>query len=230
MCSATDLAQRIAAFHDRAVASPHHRYLSWEHCYRFFRARSQDALLKDKDAAALQLGFYLASWGMYRGSSFLLQRSYTIHVAVVERLASPELSKLWDTEVGSAASDAALVPTILSAVDAVRQAYAPFGAATDTLATKVILGTLGCLPAVDRFFIDGFKKSGRQYSRINTRFVERIIQFCLECGSGLCVEQDRIEKRSGLRYPLMKLADMYFWEIGYAAALKQPGGDPELMD
>jgi len=61
MCSVTDLGKRIAAFHDRAVASPHHRYLSWEHCYRFFRARTQDALLSDKDAAALQLGFYLAA-------------------------------------------------------------------------------------------------------------------------------------------------------------------------
>src|SRR5262245_13754106 len=64
MCSAPNLQATIAAFHDRAVASPHHRYLSWEHCYRFFRSRTRDALLKDKDAAALQLAFYLASWGM----------------------------------------------------------------------------------------------------------------------------------------------------------------------
>jgi hypothetical protein len=185
--------------------------------------------LKDKDAAALQLGFYLASWGMYRGSSFLLQRSYTIHVPVVERLASPELSSLWDTEVGSDASDAALVQTILFAVDAVRKAYAPFGAATDTLVTKVILGTLGCLPAVDRFFIDGFKKSGNKYSYLNALFVKRVILFCSDCGSGLRAEQNRIERVSGIRYPLMKLADMYFWEIGYEASLAA-GADPDLFE
>jgi hypothetical protein len=109
---------------------------------------------------------------MYRGSSFLLQRSYTIHVAVVERLAAPELAALWHTEVGTNASDAALVPTILFAVDAVREAYAPFGAATDTLVTKVILGTLGCLPAVDRFFIDGFKKSGNKVLVLERPFCE----------------------------------------------------------
>lgn len=185
--------------------------------------------MKDKDAAALQLGFYLASWGMYRGSSFLLQRSYTIHVAVVERLTSPELSALWDTDVGTDVSDAALVPTILFAVDTVREAYAPFGAATDTLVTKVILGTLGCLPAVDRFFVDGFKKSGNKYSYLNGLFVERVISFCSKCGSGLRVEQDRIERVSGVRYPLMKLVDMYFWEIGYEAALAA-GADPELPE
>src|SRR5215208_2352058 len=139
MYSATDLGQRIAAFHDRAVGSPHHRYLSWEHCYRFFQTRTQDALLKDKDGAALQLGFYLASWGMYRGSSFLLQRSYTVHVSVVERLASPALSALWEAEIGSHSSDVQFVPMILAAVAGIKEAYAPFGDATDTLATKVLL-------------------------------------------------------------------------------------------
>ena len=229
MCSVPDLQARIATFHDRAVASLHHRYLSWEHCYRFFRSRTRDALLQDKDDAALQLGFYLASWGMYRGSSFLLQRSYTVHVAVVERLAADEFAPLWETEVGSDASNTALVPTILAAVDAVKAAYAPFGAATDTLATKVILGTLGCLPAVDRFFIDGFKKSGNRYWYLNAPFVKRVILFCSDCGSGLRAEQERIERASKIRYPLMKLADMYFWEIGYEAALAA-GAAPDLSE
>jgi hypothetical protein len=166
---------------------------------------------------------------MYRGSSFLLQRSYTIHIAVVERLAAPELSALWDTEVGADASDASLVPTILFAVNAVREAYAPFGAATDTLVTKVILGTLGCLPAVDRFFIDGFKKSGNKYSYLTALFVKRVISFCSDCGSSLRLEQDRIQGVSGVRYPLMKLADMYFWEIGYEAALAA-GVDAEVSE
>src|ERR1700754_3443541 len=83
------LQQRIAAFHDRVVADPHHRYRSWEHCYRFFRARTPAAIIADKDAAALQLGFYLASWGLYRGSSFLLQHTYTVHRWVIDLIAGP---------------------------------------------------------------------------------------------------------------------------------------------
>src|SRR5688572_3894668 len=101
MCPAKDLNRRITAFQERLVADPHHRYRSWEHCYRFFRSRTRPQLLAEKDAAALQLGFYLASWGMYRGSSFLLWRSYTIHVGVVERLVSDEFAVLWETEIGS---------------------------------------------------------------------------------------------------------------------------------
>src|SRR5262245_51005528 len=177
----------------------------------------------------MQLATYLASWGMYRGSSLLLQRSYAVHVPVVESLAAPEFSELWNTEVGANASDVALVPAILSAVDAVREAYLPWCAATDTLATKVILGTLACLPAVDRLFIDGFKSSGNKYSYLNALFVKRAIRFCTNCGNDLRAEQDRIENVSGIRYPLMKLVDMYFWQIGYEADAAA-GSDVDLLD
>lgn len=37
---------------------------------------------------ALNLGFYLASWGMYRGSSFLVHKDYTVHEGAVRILAS----------------------------------------------------------------------------------------------------------------------------------------------
>jgi len=138
MCSAKDLHQKVTAFYGRAAADPHHRYRSWEHCYRFFRSRTREGVVTEKDAAALQLGFHLASWGMYRGSSFLLQHAYTVHAGVVERLASPEFSPLWEKEVGSEVSDLRLVRLMLAAAASVKEAYAPFGAATDTLATKVI--------------------------------------------------------------------------------------------
>jgi hypothetical protein len=230
MCSATDLHQRIAAFHGRTVADPHHRYRSWEHCYRFFSSRTREAILADKETAALQLGFYLASWGMYRGSSFLLWRTYTIHEPVIQRLASPEFAELWSTEVGSHVSHARLISPILAAITAVKDAYAPFGGATDTLASKVLLGTLACLPACDRFFIDGWKASGRQYSRLNGRFVERTFQFCSEHEAELRRVQSTLAASGGVRYPLMKLTDMYFWQIGYEAASRSGRREPELPD
>ena len=119
---------------------------------------------------------------------------------------------------------------MLAAVAAVKEAYSPFGAATDTLASKAILGMLACLPACDRFFIDGFKQSGRQYSYLNGRFVERILQFCTDCGTELRSEQARIEAAGGMHYPLMKLADMYFWQIGYEEAARKAGREPDLPD
>ena len=61
------------------------RYRSWEHCYSYFiKARGSQEI--DYDYLSLQLAFYLASWGMYRGSSFLLQKDYKVHIPVVKEL------------------------------------------------------------------------------------------------------------------------------------------------
>ena len=58
-------------------------YRSWEHCYsHFMRSRGQKNV--DYDYLSLQLSFYLASWGMYRGSSFLLQKDYKVHIPAVK--------------------------------------------------------------------------------------------------------------------------------------------------
>jgi hypothetical protein len=212
-----EIHSRVAAFHRALAEDPHHRYRSWEHCYCFFQRINPADLSDHRETAALQLGFYLASWGMYRGSSFLLQRAYTAHLGVIDCLVKPRFAPLWKKDVGAASEDSELVPIILDAVDEVRDAYAPFGKPTDTLVTKVLLGTFGCLPACDRFFVDGFRLAGFQYSRLNARFVERVIRFSQDKISDLRREQERIEAAGGFRYPLMKLVDMYFWQIGFEA-------------
>ena len=69
------------------------RYRSWEHCYtHFIKARGSKEI--DYDYLSLQLAFYLASWGMYRGSSFLLQKDYKVHIPVVKELLSNEYDAL----------------------------------------------------------------------------------------------------------------------------------------
>jgi len=210
---------KIQAYYD-GMAGAHHRYRSWEHCYRYFHLSTPEAIAIDRDHAALQLGFYLASWGMYRGSSFLLQHAYTVHLGVIEQLVSPRFSILWQQEFGSGDDDLKLVPIVLEAIDAVRDAFRPFTPsaetrqASDTLVTKIILGTFGCLPACDRFFIDGFKNVGFKYSCLNDKFVERVLKFCRDNLRELREEQKWIERTGGMRYPLMKLVDMYFWQIG----------------
>src|SRR5690349_679713 len=83
------------------VMDEHHRYRSWEHCYKYFRKTAQTGLSADRHHAALQLGFYLASWGMYRGSSFLLSRAYTVHLGVIDLVGEPRFSSLWNTEFGA---------------------------------------------------------------------------------------------------------------------------------
>ena len=84
------------------------RYRSWEYCYyNFYKARTSNTV--DVDFLSLHLAFYLASWGMYRGSSFLLQKDYKIHTSVVEKVLKTKYNilfgvnceKLFDKEVRS---------------------------------------------------------------------------------------------------------------------------------
>jgi hypothetical protein len=204
-----------------ADAHEHHRYRSWEHCYRYFQTVEGTDLLADRERAALQLGFYLASWGMYRGSSFLLQHAYTVHLPVVDFLADTRFAPLRDPNFGTRPVDRDLVPLTTELVAGIKAAYRPFTrgsrgqGATDTLVTKVILGTIGCLPACDRYFIVGFKGEGLPYSALNPKFIARLLDFSQRNSFELQREQESLFVTAGLRYPVMKLVDMYFWQLGY---------------
>jgi hypothetical protein len=142
-----------------------------------------------------------------------------VHRTVVDCLALSRFASLWEREFGSADDDVSLALLILDAAKAIRKAYQPFATkqtaeATDTLVTKVLLGTLGCLPACDRYFIDGLRIRGLKYSKLNDTFVSQILTFCRGNIGELPKEQARIKAASGVYYPLMKLVDMYFWQSG----------------
>ena len=85
MMDAVDyIIESLKRFYDELKLDSNARYRSWEHCYsNFYHARGKE----DVDIDYLSLGLhYLASWGMYRGSSFLLQKGYKIHIPVIEEL------------------------------------------------------------------------------------------------------------------------------------------------
>jgi hypothetical protein len=167
---------------------------------------------------------------MYRGSSFLLQRGYSAHYGVIDKIFQPQFKSLWTREFGIKDNDAELIPTILDAVEVIRDAYRPVAGtreATDTLVTKVVLGTFGNLSACDRFFISGCKKAGYSCSGMNTRFLTQLLAFTKEHRRELLEEQQTIEPVGGIKYPLMKLVDMYFWQIG--AESTEQNAESELV-
>jgi hypothetical protein len=53
----------------RSMADEHHRYRSWEHCYRYFHGLTAESAVVNRETAALHLGFYLASWGCTVGQA-----------------------------------------------------------------------------------------------------------------------------------------------------------------
>ena len=79
---------------------------------------------------------------------------------------------------------------------------------------KILMGTLGCVPAYDRFFVDGIKKHKVTTGEYSRESVLRLVDF-YEAHNDRLEEVRRGFECDGLIYPQMKLLDMGFWQIGF---------------
>ena len=217
--SQATLNDTIRRYYREQCVPPNARGRSWDHCHRFFRKHvDRGDLLCVEDHAALHLGFYLASWGMHRGR-FLREHAYTVHKPVIHVLASSRFSDLWQPDLGTRREDIELAGMIMDLVKTVEATYRELMVKKQQeemglVVTKVLLGTVGCLPARDTYFEKGFKHEGNTYGSLNRSFVQRVLDFCAENRSTLKELQREIVEAGGPQYPLMKLVDMYFWQIG----------------
>ncbi len=223
-----ELINAAQTFYDDARANENGRSRSWEHCYRAFRDARTDPS-PDYDYLSLHLAFYLASWGMYRGSSFLLQKDYKVHTPIVEEILKPE----YDCLFGLACADVRKSEIQMKLKTVYGNIAEHFGPIRDQVAgravpspvspiliTKILMGTLGCVPAYDRFFVDGIKKHKVTTQEYSLESVRKLAKFYEE-------HNDRLEEaRRGMRtedlvYPQMKLLDMGFWQVGYDQETKE---------
>ena len=217
-----ELISAAQTFYDDARANENGRSRSWEHCYRVFRDARTDPS-PDYNYLSLHLAFYLASWGMYRGSSFLLQKDYKVHTPIVEEILKPEYDCLFglacadlrESEVQGSLEK--LHKYIAKHFRPIRNEVAGREVASPVspvLITKILMGTLGCVPAYDRFFVDGIKKhkvTTQEYSR---KSVRKLAEF-YEAHNDRLEEARRGMRTEDLTYPQMKLLDMGFWQVGF---------------
>ena len=222
MDAVDELISAAQTFYDDARANENGRSRSWEHCYRVFRDARTDPS-PDYDYLSLHLAFYLASWGMYRGSSFLLQKDYKVLSPIVEEVLKPEYDCLFGVACADLRDDDVraqlknLSDFIAAHFQPIRDEVAGrevVSSVSPVLITKILMGTLGCVPAYDRFFVDGIKKykvTTQEYSRNS---LLKLVDFYEEHNGRL--EEARRGMRVGdLTYPQMKLLDMGFWQVGF---------------
>jgi hypothetical protein len=107
----------------------------------------------------LHLGFYLASWGMFRGSSELPSRSLKQFAPVAELIARTP-GDVWVIDAHSY-SEVVCDMLVSTATDIQEALRYPAGAwPTWTLATKIMLGVSGNVPAFDSRVVAGLRKAG----------------------------------------------------------------------
>lgn len=222
------------------VQDPANRGRSWDRCYSFFQqyhTLNPEQQQARKEPACLHLGFYLASWGMFRGSGFLIHKDYTIYEGVIDLLLSEEYEALWEPEffedlltgdnrIQHDSQEISLIFTLKQQIknyvngltviknhlEDVENAHA-----TDTVISKILMGTIGCTPAYDTYFRKGLSTCEiyRCGSFTTTSFA-RLLNICRQ-NSLLATLQQRPIQYHCVVYPVMRVVDLYFWTKGFNA-------------
>lgn len=90
---------------------------------------------------------------------------------------------------------------------------------SQTLITKILMGTMGCCPAYDRYFVTGIGSgvAGRRFRKTFSKdALAELAEFYVD--NQVSLERvDRKTKEMKLPYPQMKILDMAFWKQGFDA-------------
>ena len=82
-----------------------------------------------------------------------------------------------------------------------------------TLITKILMGTLGCVPAYDRYFIAGIKNQKVATGNYNLKSIMQLVDFYEKNFARFEPVREKMEVE-GMPYPQMKMIDMGFWQVG----------------
>jgi hypothetical protein len=208
----TDIETVLQAFKSRT--GPTDRYTSFDYCYNYFL--KADDLERDVEKSCLALGFYLSSWGMLRGSSFLLDKSAKHFAPTIEYIATLDRS-VWKIDVDNYTEEN--VQQIIEIYHGIRGRLVTEGKTHKTLVTKVLLGVFGFVPAFDDYFTSTFREISGEICRfrsVNKNSLKVIRDFYeanrtqIDKWAVRTFTTDFVtEERTTTNYPKAKIIDMY---------------------
>lgn len=219
-----DLEARVRRFagRDISLGVATARSQSYDHCYNYFADTKDPTADLEKSCAVL--GFYLASWGMYRGSTYLQQETNSSHLAPAIRaiqILRPTLAGIDLNNYSEKNRD-----LVLSAYGDIRDALQIRQRSQVTIVTKVMVAAFGCIPAFDRNFSQAFRRVLQPHARLPHGRVDSDVLRML--AAFYLANRDDIEKLhqesrtvafgtdtvTGHRLSRAKIVDMYFYELG----------------
>lgn len=208
---------------------PEIRGASYDFCYGYFQAHCHE-LSKNIELSCLNLWSYLASWGMLRGSGKLISNcSMKVLTDVIMYLDSLHDSD-WILDVDDYSDEdkrnriIEIYNDLSSKIRSIKVDGVLVGVnATITLVTKIMLGTIGCVPAFDDFFSSTFRsefatdKPHCGFRVLNHVALQKIHTFYLDNKDVLDATKIPVidfngSPISGLFYKKTKMIDMYGWD------------------
>lgn len=203
-----------------------HRYKSMIYCFKFFQNNVIDKNPDEKtlDLAALNLAMYLASWGMYRGSSFLLRCNYKVFIDLIKNICKYKFDP-YNLEINDQQQIVECFKEIEKYLKEKKREYSKREKTIEeigtTLITKIMLGMFGITPAFDKYFVLGLAKN-KELLFIKNWF-KKTDKFELAYSKLMDFYKDNkttITKLSettvtdGCKIPPMRVIDIYFWKLG----------------
>lgn len=154
------------------------RQLSFDFAYNYF-ADTEDPTA-NMELSCLQLGYYLASWGMLRGSSYLFRHTNVAHYRHAIEVIAVRNGQMrlidadsWDQPETQGA--------LLDCYRQLRHALLPKNRSSLILVTKVMLGVWGCVPAFDTYFVKSMRvlagKNASAFGNFSVRSLSLLSDF-----------------------------------------------------
>jgi hypothetical protein len=206
---------------------PWARYSSFDYCFNYFQEFNNKKELASKNNiqnSCLHLAFYLASWGMLRGSSFLLQKSIKFYEPLIEYI-SEKNDSFWEIDVNNY-DQSENIDQLIECANKIKEILGEKGKnkVSDTLITKIMLGVFGNVPAFDSYF-----KIGSGLNTFNKHSLDQLSSFYKnENYAGIISKeankiktfQYHTDCKEERLYTRAKIIDMIFFIQGYEKNIK----------
>lgn len=200
------------------------RFASFDFCYTYFHTHKGRLCGENIEKSCMELWSYLASWGMLRGSSTLLQKSPASLAGIIKCIEEEIDKRIWEIDL----------PNYSEAnIEILNQTYKKIAkelktikvSATKTLVTKIMLGVFGCVPAFDTNFCSWARDEYKEDEKVTSKFRGFNKESLKVVYSFYMVNKmafDGIRKEFvgfdgegiGMPYPMARLVDMYGFDKG----------------
>jgi len=196
------------------LSKPKHRYSSFDYCYNYFY--TTEDLTEDIEKSCFELAFYLASWGMFRGSSFILQKNAKYFEETINYINNLD-KKLWNIDVDN--YNNTNIKKLIEIYNELEKLIVKGPNRSLTLVTKIMLGVFGFVPAYDKYFCDTFRELSngecgfRLFNKESLKIVKQFYDYNNNIIDKLSREFFTNEFRTGnkteINYTKAKIIDMY---------------------
>ncbi|WP_122690384.1 hypothetical protein [Pseudomonas viridiflava] len=220
-----DVSHYVHSYYQRAEPCEKNEYprlKAWEFIWEYIWSDNEkwgDLVSQSRlETTALHLGFYLANWGMFRGSSgLLLNSNLDFMKALAKLLFQGDGPKLFELSMSDFSPDSQhlvrnqkLLDTVVASMDSLWDGVSW----TTTLKSKILLGVWGEYPALDRYYMAARRDLYPRRSHLSGVSGKGLTAIATLIGKEKLIFPSLETEKKKLEYPTGRLFDMAMYEYG----------------